>query len=130
MDSINSRIKELRCALNMSQEALGKVLGIKRSGVSNIESNLRNVTEQHIKFIIHENFSGKMVNEEWLRTGDGSMFIELSDNATYHEAASKLSNDPFVVAILTEYYKRDDNFKKSLAEFIQDISKHLEEHGE
>lgn len=114
----------------MTMEKFGQLLGVTRAAISNIETGTRGVTEQMVKNICKTNFNGKMVNEEWLRTGEGNMFIELSDNATYHEAASKLSNDPFVVAILTEYYKRDDNFKKSLAEFIQDISKHLEEHGE
>lgn len=127
---MNERIKQIRLVLKMSRAEFGDNLGISGDSINNLERGRTDIKDYIINLIVKTNWNGKMVNEEWLRTGEGSMFIELSDNATYHEAASKLSNDPFVVAILTEYYKRDDNFKKSLAEFIQDISKHLEEHGE
>lgn len=127
---MNERIKQIRLVLKMSRAEFGDNLGISGDSINNLERGRTDIKDYIINLIVKTNWNGKMVNEEWLRTGEGSMFIELSDNATYHEAASKLSNDPFVVAILTEYYKRDDNFKKSLVEFIQDISKHLEEHGE
>lgn len=127
---MNERIKQIRLNLKMSRVEFGDKLGISGDSVNNLERGRTDIKDYIINLIVKTSWNGKMVNEEWLRTGDGSMFIELSDNATYHEAAAKLSNDPFVVATLTEYYKRDDNFKKSLVEFIQDISKHLEEHGE
>ena len=45
---MNSRIKELRKSLDKSQEEFGKILGLSKSGVSEIEAGRRNVTEQHI----------------------------------------------------------------------------------
>lgn len=70
---INDRFKYLRTHLNKSQEEFGKIIGISKSGVSDIENKRRNVTEQHIKFLIIET----NVNENWLRTGRGDMFIQL-----------------------------------------------------
>lgn len=70
---MNERIKQLRKALGFSQEKFGELLGISKSGVSDIESGRRNVTEQHIIMLKNQN-----VNENWLRTGEGEMFIELS----------------------------------------------------
>ncbi len=70
---MNERIKELRKYLKMNQEDFGKLLGITKSGVSDIESGRRNVTEQHI-FMLK---SQKNVNESWLRDGTGEMFVEL-----------------------------------------------------
>lgn len=69
---MNKRVKELRKYLKMSQEDFGKLLGITKSGVSDIESGRRKVTEQHI-FMLK---SQKNVNEQWLRTGEGKMFVE------------------------------------------------------
>ena len=70
---MNERIRELRLAMRMSQEEFGKLLGISKSGVSEIESGRRNVTDQHIIMLKNSN-----VSEEWIRTGRGEMFIELS----------------------------------------------------
>lgn len=74
-NTINSRFKMLREACNKSQEELGKAIGISKSGISDIENGRRRVTEQHI--IMLRNWSEFSVNEEWLRTGQGEMFIEL-----------------------------------------------------
>ena len=72
---MNTRIKELRKALNKSQEDFGKILGLSKSGISEIEAGRRNVTEQHI--IMLKNCSDFNVNEVWLRTGEGDMFLPI-----------------------------------------------------
>lgn len=72
---MNTRIKELRKALKKSQEEFGKLLGLSKSGISDIESGRRNVTEQHI--IMLRNCKDFNVNENWLRTGEGEMFIPI-----------------------------------------------------
>ena len=60
----------------MSQEKFGEILGLSKSGVSEIESCRRNVTEQHIIMLRNHKFEGgKIVNEEWIRTGEGEMFL-------------------------------------------------------
>ena len=69
---MNERIKELRKTLRMSQEELGKWLGISKSGVSDIEAGRRKVTEQHIIMLAMHG-----VNEIWIRSGNGKMLIEL-----------------------------------------------------
>lgn len=70
---MNNRLRELRKTLKMNQEDFGKLLGITKSGVSDLESGRRNVTEQHIIMLkMHD------VNEEWLREGTGKMFVERS----------------------------------------------------
>lgn len=70
---MNERIKELRIKLNLTQTELGDRIGITRAAISRIESGERNVTEQVFLSICRE-FD---VNEEWLRTGEGEMFIQL-----------------------------------------------------
>ena len=68
---IKNRIYSIREALSLSQEAFGKRIGVTRSAVSNYESGDRNITERTIILICSE-FN---VNKEWLRTGEGDMFL-------------------------------------------------------
>lgn len=89
MDTINIRFKELREACEKTQTEWGNILGISRSGVSEIEAGRRSVTEKHIKFI--EAWNEKPVNIEWLRTGEGNMFRPLDRN----KEIARLTKDLF-----------------------------------
>lgn len=71
---MNKRLKLLRKNLNLSQEAFAKKLGVTGAGISKIESGSRNLTSQMIVSICRE-FN---VNEDWLKTGEGEMFTQLS----------------------------------------------------
>ena len=67
---IGERIKELRKALGMTQEKFAERIGLKRNSVALIELG-RDTSDQTI-FAICREFR---VNEEWLRTGAGDMFV-------------------------------------------------------
>ena len=69
---MNERIRELRKALGLSQRAFAERIGLKQNAISYLEKSGSTVTEQNIKTICSQ-FS---VNEHWLRTGSGSMFLE------------------------------------------------------
>lgn len=75
LNNINSRFKELRKSCGKSQEDFGKILGLTKSGVSDIERGKRNVTEQHL--IMLSNWKDKPINIEWIRTGKGEKFLPL-----------------------------------------------------
>lgn len=70
----NNRVREIRKALNLTMEKFGEPLGVKKSAISNIENGSRGLTEQMIISICRE----YNVNEEWLRTGSGEMFVPLT----------------------------------------------------
>ena len=95
---LNTRLKAIRKSVLLSQEEFGKKLGITGAAISKIESGNRNVTEQMTLAIIRE-FD---VNEQWLRTGEGEMFLIKTRD---EEIAS------FIGALLK---KDDDTFKKRL----------------
>lgn len=78
MKDINLRFKELRKKCGKTQTEMGKVLGLSVSGVSDIENGRRNVTEQHL--IMLSNWKENLVNINWLRSGEGEMFIEHSES--------------------------------------------------
>lgn len=65
------RIKELRGVLELSQIEFSKRLGLSQSSLAMIEVGKRTFSDKHIKLICSEFH----VNEEWLRTGKGEMFL-------------------------------------------------------
>lgn len=95
MESINERFIELRKACRKSQTDFSKVLGLSRSGVADIETGRRNVTEKHL--IMLSNWEEYNVNIDWLRTGNGEMFLPNETDA--------------LEAIRQEYHLTDQQFK-------------------
>lgn len=75
-ENMNERVKQLREALGLSQEALGARVGVTRGSISRLESGTNNVTPAMIISLCRE-FN---VNEEWLRNGTGEMFNDLSQD--------------------------------------------------
>ena len=95
---MNERLKKLRKALDMTQQEFADRIGIKRNSFANYETG-RNTPIDAIIVSICKEFN---VNENWLRTGEGEMFIELS----YSDEIAQ-----FVGQLMTE---EDDSFKKRL----------------
>lgn len=69
---MNNRIRVLRKTLSLSQKEFAEKIGLKQNAISHIEKEGSTVTEQNIKAICSQ-FN---VNEAWLRTGLGNMFME------------------------------------------------------
>lgn len=70
---IKDRIKLIRKEKKLTQVEFGDVIGVKGNTVTNYETGLRNPTDAVIKSICRE-FN---VSEEWLKTGEGEMFLPL-----------------------------------------------------
>ena len=68
---IGERIKELRKALRMTQTAFADRIGIRQNSVALLEMGRNTPSDQTVAFICRE----FRVNEEWLRTGAGEMFV-------------------------------------------------------
>lgn len=68
------RVKELRKTLKLTLDKFGEKLCVTKQTISRIENGVNNLTDQMAKAICRE-FN---VNETWLRTGDGEMFIEMT----------------------------------------------------
>ena len=69
---MNERLKELRNYLGLSQEAFGETVGVTKAAISRIESGINSLSDRMILSIVTQH----NVSEEWLRTGEGEMFIE------------------------------------------------------
>ena len=108
MAQINTRIRALRKALHMTQEVFGSILGIGKSGVCDIESGRRRVTEAHILMLTRWN--GGQIREEWLRDGTGEMFA--SPTAPGLPPPAVYSGDDEFVRTFLEFYMELDNDSK------------------
>ncbi|KIL38674.1 transcriptional regulator [Gordoniibacillus kamchatkensis] len=69
---MHDRIKAIREHLGLSQREFGEKLGVSRDVISNLEYNRVQPKELLLKHIC-ELFS---VNEKWLQTGEGDMFLD------------------------------------------------------
>lgn len=90
---MKNRFKQVRQHenINLSQEAFGKRLGVTGAAISRIESGNREPSEQIILAICRE-FN---VNETWLRTGKGEMFVQKSRSDEISDFIGDiLSGDP------------------------------------
>ena len=68
---MNDRIRTLRKTLGLNQREFAARIGLKQSAVSYLEKSGSTVTDQNIKAICAQ-FG---VDENWLRTGQGAMFL-------------------------------------------------------
>lgn len=83
MNTINQRIKEIRTTLGLSQAKFSKAIAVSNGYIAGIELEKRTVNERLIKLIC----STYDVRESWLKTGEGAMFTEHSNNR-FEQASS------------------------------------------
>lgn len=108
--NINDRFKALRFELKLNQEDMGQAIGLSKSGISNIESGSRNVTDKHIK-LLSVAFN---VNENWLRTGIGNMFVE-SDDSLLAKLASEYHMTDAQRRIITTFLHMDEEKREAVS---------------
>ena len=71
---MNSRIKEVRKAKGLSQAAFGAPFGANRDMINNVENGRAAVSDIMVASICRT----YDVNERWLRTGEGEMFVQIA----------------------------------------------------
>lgn len=119
---MNERLKKLRKTLDMTQQEFADKIGIKRNSLANYETG-RNTPIDAIVVSICREFN---VNEEWLRTGNGEMFIQLSRNEEIAEFVGQLmsdEDDSFKKRLISGLAALDENGWKVLEDFLDSIQK-------
>ncbi len=115
---ISDRIRIIRKNTGLNQTIFGEKLGVSRSVIKNIELNVNKtgIPESIIKLICCK-FS---VNESWLKTGMGDMYVETEDSILNQlKNTYKLSNLEY--KILASYLKLDTSQREAVEKFIADI---------
>jgi len=124
--TLNERVKLLRKTLDLTMEKFGERLGVKKNSISQIESGKNSLTEQMIKSICRE-FD---VDEEWLRNGTGSMFIERTRDeeiAKFIGTIQSVDDDSFMKKFISMLAKLDESEWKLLEKMALRLTKENEE---
>ncbi len=103
---MKNRIKELRTELKLTQQGFADRLGIKRGGVSNYEIGRNEPADSVISLICRE-FN---VNEKWLRTGVGDMFLPVNRSLDIARLTKQLLDE------------ESDSFKNRFISMLSNLS--------
>lgn len=127
---MNERIKELRKALGLNQTEFGEKIGIKQGSVAGYESGVRTPLDSVVLSMCRE-FN---VNEKWLRTGEGEMFLPVpEEDAVASYVAELLEPDnPFtdlIVEIMRTYSQLDSKSQEVLLEFSRKLKENIKKEG-
>lgn len=116
-NTIGDRIKVLRNELGLSMAAFGEKIKMTNSNISKMEKDLRVVTDRTIAIICTE-FN---VNEEWLRTGDGDMFVEETFDEVFANiiAEATLSGNEKIKELMIMASKLNDKQLKAIVNFLE-----------
>ena len=107
---MNERLKKLRRTLELTQQEFADKIGSKRSTIAKYETG-SNIPSAAVISLICKEFD---VNEDWLKTGDGEMFEELTDHEKTMKYIAKLVKDKdsvvanAITAVAITYEQLDD----------------------
>lgn len=116
---MNNRLKLIRKHFGINQKEMGDKIKLSQTHISSLENGAREITDRIISDICRE-FN---VNEHWLRTGEGEMFVQkqtfsLDEKAKQHNL-SQLETD-----IIKGYMELPLSTRKDLLELFGSVFKH------
>ena len=119
---MNERLKLLRKALKLNQQEFAEKIQVNRSTVAGYERGSTNLSERTITDICRVFY----VNEDWLRTGEGSMFR--AKPTTNEELALQIgkllkTDDEFTKNLFLEYLKLPPEMKTLFEDFVHNLAK-------
>ena len=115
------RIKILRKTLKLTQQAFAETLGLSRDTIANVEGGIIEIKDIFILSICRE-FN---VNETWLRTGEGEMFIELSRDEQIAEFVGRTlstESESFKKRFIAMLAKLDESDWKTLEKIALELT--------
>lgn len=113
-------LKLLRKKLDMNQIKFAEKLKLSSAAISRIEKGERNLTDRLAMQICSE-FG---VNEVWLKTGEGDMFVNSSENELIAETVADIINkdDKFMKKVLLTFSKLTPEQREFFNSFIKDLN--------
>ena len=126
METIGTRIKEIRKCAGLTLEKFGAKIGITAASLSTIENGKSNPSGQTVLMICRE-FN---INEDWLRDGTGEPFMQLSREETIAEYVGRINGgnitdiDESIIKLLAETTVEEwENLASVLRLFADTIKK-------
>lgn len=118
--TVGDRVKTIRKELMLNQTQFAEKIGISQRALSSIERETTNLTERNSREICRV-FN---VNEQWLRTGEGEMFLEPSEDEQLAQFVGEVlagRPDDLRRAFLVAMAQLDENGWNSLAGFVRTV---------
>ncbi len=117
---MKDRIKEIRKQKGLTQSEFGERVGVKGNTITTYENGTRTPSDAVIISICRE-FG---VNETWLRTGEGEMFLDLGPDAQLEKIFDQiqLSGDDTIRAIIRTYWGLSDQDKAVIRRVILELA--------
>ncbi|MDD7624589.1 MAG: helix-turn-helix transcriptional regulator [Butyricicoccus sp.] len=120
--TVGDRVKTIRKELMLNQTQFAEKIGISQRALSSIERETTNLTERNTREICRV-FN---VNEQWLRTGEGEMFLEPSEDEQLAEFVGEIlagRPDDMRRQFLVALSQLDEDGWKGLVQFTRAIYK-------
>ena len=108
---MKERIKKIRKEKHLSQTAFGAKIGVTLGVIKNLEQGKTTLCSPLLELMC----SIYNVNENWLRTGEGNMFLKTQETPVLDELKKEYNLSPKATAILENFLKLSD---KEQDEFI------------
>lgn len=124
VDAMNKRIKMIRESKDLTQDEFGKRIGSARNTIANYETGNRTPSNAVITSICRE----FCVNETWLKTGEGEMFLPKTivmekDLADLTVDLLKESSDSFKSRFISLLARMSDDEWEMLENLVEKLTK-------
>lgn len=119
---MNERLRKLRKTLGLTQQEFADRLKVPRNTIGGYEVGKSNPSDAAVNNICNT-FN---VNEHWLRTGEGEMFIELTKEeeiATFIGEVLRDEDDSFKKRLISGLAALDETGWEVLENFLNSIQK-------
>lgn len=118
------RLKHLRLKLGLSQKEFANRLGITNVSISYLEHGVKKMSSATRNLVLRE-FN---VNPLWLDSGEGDMFLEMSDNdklVMFVDEVLKSSNSDIRKRLLSALSRIPSSQWNAIADILETISKDI-----
>ena len=120
---INDRLKLIRKSLEMNQTDFGAKIGLSQTSIGLYEKGSRDLTER----IIAQLCQTYSVNEDWLRTGEGEMFVD-DTPALIERMKDELNLSEREIEMLTIFLDFPPEERQQVLDFVDDFAAKLAAH--
>ena len=114
---IFERLKYIRKTLNLTQKNFAEQIGMSQSGYAQVEKGSKAISNRLIKSIC----LAFNVNENWLRTGEGEMFIKVEDSI-FKQLSEKYNLNEKDLSFIKHYLNMNPQNRQYLLNMILNIA--------
>ena len=111
------RLKLVRKTLGLTQVQFSQKLGMSQPGYSQIEKGIRNITNIIVKSVC-KSFN---VDENWLRTGEGEMFVQ-TEESMFDDFKKKYNLSDAECEVAKYFLRLDAEQRKTILDHIVNIA--------